>query len=43
MNELYITYRGRYVLSTRDGKMLTPKTKDNIYSKLTDGVIKNHL
>ena len=23
--------------------MLTPKTKDNIYSKLTDGVIKNHL
>ena len=43
INELYISYRKRYVISTKSGRMLTPKTKDGDYSKLTDGVIRNHL
>ena len=43
MNELYITYRKRYVLCTKEGRILTPKMKDGTYSTLTDGILKNHL
>lgn len=43
MNELYITYRKRYVLCTKEGCIITPKMKDGTYSTLTDGVLKNHL
>ena len=31
------------MISTKAGKMLTPKSKADGYSKLTDGVIRNHL
>lgn len=43
MNELYITYRKRYVLCTKEGRIITPKMKDGTYSTLTDSILKNHL
>lgn len=42
-NELYITYRRKYVLCLPGGQLIIPKHKDGKYSLLTDNVIRNHL
>lgn len=43
LSELYVTYRQRYILCLPQGKIITPKTKDGNYCRLTDGVIRKHL
>lgn len=43
MNELYISYRKRYVLCTKEGRIITPKMKDGTHCTLTDSILKNHL
>lgn len=43
INQLYISFRKRYVLSIPGGSMFTPKKNGDLHSVLTNGVIRNHL
>lgn len=43
MIELYVSYRGRYILCLPTGNIVTPKRKDGRYSWLSDNVLRNHL
>lgn len=43
ISELYVSYRKRYVLCLPGGRLVTPKRKGELYSVLTNNVLKNHL
>jgi len=43
MIELYVSYRGRYILCLPTGNIITPKRKDGKYSWLSNAVLRNHL
>lgn len=43
MLELYVGYRGRYILCLPDGHIITPKKRDGTYGWLSDNVMRNHL
>lgn len=43
INELYVSYRKKYVLCLPGGRLITPKRNGELYSVLTSNVLKNHL